>query len=226
LTKKHTKMFHEALFEQILALPDAPLLIQQVNERLESEKERRIRFYNDIDEQSKVEFINGEIIVHSPVMKRHNEATKLLTKVVDTYVLIKRLGFIGFEKIMTTFTRNDYEPDIVFFKNEKAKDFTPKQTLFPVPDFIVEVLSDGTKNKDRGVKFNDYEIHGVAEYWIIDAEKEIVEQYLLRNGSYELVLKSSSGNIKSEVIEGFEIPIKAIFDEQKNLEVLQELLKK
>jgi hypothetical protein len=38
-------------------------------------------------------------------------------------------------------------------------------------------------------------------------------------------LKSSNGVIKSQVIEGFEIPIKAIFDEELNLEILENLLK-
>jgi len=115
-------------------------------------------------------------------------------------------------------------PDIVFFNAEKSKSFTKKQVLFPVPDFIVEVLSDGTKDKDRGVKFTDYENHKIGEYWIIDAEKEVLEQYLIVNGQYELNLKSSNGLVKSQVIEGFEIPIKAVFDEEINLEAMQSLL--
>lgn len=218
-------MFQEDLLDKIMDLPDAPDLVRRVTEKLNDENQRRHQFYNDIDEQMKVEFINGEIITHSPVRREHNEATGLLYKLVDTYVRKNKLGFVGFEKIMTTFTRNDYEPDIVFFNIEKSKSFTKKQILFPVPDFIVEVLSDGTKDKDRGIKFTDYENHKVGEYWIIDAEKEVVEQYLISNGQYELVLKSSNGSVKSSVIEGFEIPIKAIFDEEHNLEAMQNLLK-
>jgi Uma2 family endonuclease len=223
-------MFQEDLLDKIMDLPDAPDLVRRVADKLNDETQRRHKFYNDIDEQMKVEFINGEIITHSPVRREHNEATGLLYKLVDTYVRKNKLGFVGFEKIMTTFTRNDYEPDIVFFNAEKSKSFTKKQVLFPIPDFIVEVgpthrFSDGTKDKDRGIKFTDYENHKVGEYWIIDAEKEVMEQYLISNGQYELVLKSSNGVIKSQVIEGFEIPIKAIFDEELNLEVMQSLLK-
>lgn len=218
-------MFQEDLLDKIMDLPDAPALVKQVVEKLNDETQRRQKFYNDIDEQMKVEFINGEIITHSPVRREHNEATGLLYQLINVYVRKNKLGFVGFEKIMTTFTRNDYEPDIVFFNTEKSKSFTKKQVLFPVPDFIVEVLSDGTKDKDRGIKFTDYENHKVGEYWIIDAEKEVVEQYLISNGQYELILKSSNGVIKSQVIEGFEIPIKAIFDEEFNLETLENLLK-
>jgi Uma2 family endonuclease len=39
---------------------------------------------------------------------------------------------------MVSLTRNDYEPDVCFFGNDKAKNFTPKQAQFPAPDFIVK----------------------------------------------------------------------------------------
>ena len=218
-------MLHENLLAQILELPDAAILIQKANESLHEERKRREKFYNDIDESMKAEFINGEIIVHSPVMKRHNEANGLLYKLVDTFVRMKKLGFVGFEKIMSTFTRNDYEPDLVFFKKERADNFKEDQTLFPVPDFIVEVLSKSTSKNDRGTKFDDYETHQVKEYWIIDPKNEVIEQYVLEDNRYELVLKSSNGSIKSSVIEGFEIPIRAVFDEELNFEILQKLIK-
>ena len=218
-------MFHENLLEQILDLPDAAILMQEVNTRLNEERQRREKFYNDIDESIKAEFINGEMIVHSPVMKRHNQATGLLYKLLDTYTYKHSLGFVGFEKIMTVFSRNDYEPDIVFFGNVKAREFKQEQTLFPVPDFVVEILSKSTAKNDRGVKFDDYETHKVAEYWIIDPDNEVVEQYLLQEKRYELNLKSSNGTIKSKIIAGFEIPIRAIFDEKLNFEILQGLLK-
>jgi len=41
--------------------------------------------------------------------------------------------------------------------------------------------------------------------------------------SYELLLKSNSGSLKSAVITGFEIPIRAIFDEKENLKALRKL---
>ncbi|MFN8357127.1 MAG: Uma2 family endonuclease [Spirosomataceae bacterium] len=217
-------MFHEYLLGQILDLPDAPLLIQEVSNKLNEERVRREKFYNDIDDSQKVEFINGEIVVHSPVTKKHNQATGLLFQLLNIYCHKYSLGFVGIEKIMTVFTRNDYEPDLVFFGNTKAQTFKPEQTLFPVPDFVVEVLSKSTAKQDRGLKFNDYETHQVAEYWIIDPDTETVEQYLLQDNRYYLQLKSTNGTIKSHVIQGFEIPIRAIFEVSTNVETLQVLM--
>lgn len=217
------------LISEILKEPDAYFLLQEAHVALDHEKARRIAFYNDITEQEKVEFINGEIVVHSPVMKRHNSATVLLSRLMSIYSDIHQLGFVGIEKIMITLTRNDYEPDICFFRKEKSDDFVENQTLFPAPDFIIEILSEGTKKRDRGtsvrgVKFQDYQSHKIEEYWIIDPDHQTVEQYHLENGEYELLLKSSEGNIKSFVMTNFQIPIQSIFDESINLETLKKLM--
>jgi len=212
------------LISEILKEPDAYFLLQEAHNALEDEKTRRIAFYNDSTEQEKVEFINGEIIVHSPVMKRHNSATVLLSRLMSIYADIHQLGFVGIEKIMITLTRNDYEPAICFFKKEKSDCFTEKQTLFPAPDFVIEILSEGTKKRDRGVKFQDYAAHDIEEYWIIDPDNQTIEQYHLEEEGYELILKSSEGNIKSFVLTDFQIPIQAVFDEGTNLEMLKKIM--
>lgn len=215
---------HTTLVADLLKTPNAFLLIQEAQVILNQEQKRREAFYNEITEQEKVEFINGEIIVHSPVKKKHNEASSLLNRLLGIYVGKNKLGFVGYEKIMVRLTRNDYEPDVVFFKKEKADFFSPNQTLFPAPDLVIEVLSDSTEDKDRGIKFQDYEAHEVMEYWIIDAENQLLEQYILTSTGYELHLKSDNGYVKSVAVEGFSIPIEAIFNEATNLTMLQQLL--
>jgi Uma2 family endonuclease len=215
------------LVNTILEQPGAMLIIQQVQARLEEEQKRRHEFYEMIGEDDKAEFINGEVVFHSPVVKEHNDATKLLFKLIDTYVSLHQLGYVGIEKILTKFTRNDYEPDICFFGNEKAKDFKKGQMIFPVPDFVVEVLSNSKKalKRDKEIKYEDYELHGVKEYWMIDPHQETVEQYLLKQGKYQLILKAAEGSIRSSAIKGFAIPIPAIFNEAANLAALKEVLK-
>ena len=210
--------------EQALQMPDAVLFVQKLKSVLEEEKKKRQHFYEIIDENKKMEFINGEIFFQSPVKKQHNSATKLLCKLLDTFVIKHKLGFVGIEKILVSLTRNDYEPDVCFFGNEKAKDFTPTQMQFPAPDFVVEVLSDSTAKHDRETKFQDYAAHGVAEYWIIDADKEIIEQYFLQNEKYELIVKAKDGTIDSLILTDFKIPVRSVFDEQINLETLTKLI--
>ncbi len=202
------------LIDKILELPEAPILIDKLNKALEEEQKKRLDFYENISEIYKSEFINGEIIVHSPVVIEHNEANGNLYKIIDTYVVEKDLGFVGIEKILIKLTRNDYEPDLCFFKKDKSDTFEKGQNFFPAPDLIVEVLSKGTEKRDRGIKFDDYEKHQVEEYWIVDAQKRLVEQYHLKKGKYELVLKSKTDEIKSYAVNGLKFPIETIFDKK------------
>ncbi len=215
----------DAVVEQLLESPRLALYVRRFEAVLERERVARERFYNEMTEGEKLEFINGEVVVHSPVKKRHNNCVKRLLKLIDTYVEQHELGFVGVEKILITLTRNDYEPDLCFFSQDKAQGFRADQMKFPAPDFIVEVLSESTADKDRGIKFNDYAAHGVKEYWLIDPGQETLEQYLWSaDETYDLMLKSGSGTVKSVAVKGFEIPIRAIFDGAENLQALRTIL--
>jgi Uma2 family endonuclease len=210
--------------EKTMEMPNAVLFARKLDAALKAEQKKRQHFYKIIDENRKMEFINGEILFQSPVKLLHNEATGNLFQLLKAYVSTNKLRFVGIEKILVSLTRNDYEPDVCFFGNEKSKSFTPKQMQFPAPDFVVEVVSDSTERTDRETKFQDYAAHGVREYWIVDPDKATVEQYLLQSEEYELLLKAKDGEIESIAIEGFRIPIRAIFDEAENLAALRTLI--
>jgi Uma2 family endonuclease len=221
-------MYTPSLAEQILERPDAVIQLQTLQNALEDEKKRRQDFYNWVTEDVKAEFINGQIVIHLPVRKRHWSASDLLSRVLSVYASVKKLGQVGTEKVMIALTRNDYEPDIVFFSKEKADTFTDDQVLFPAPDFIVEILSRKTASTDRGTKKDDYAAHGVREYWIVDPAKQRIEQYVLATASTEYFpakVHQYGEIIESTTIPGFAIPVKAVFEEAANLETLQELLK-
>jgi Uma2 family endonuclease len=121
-------------------------------------------------------------------------------------------------------TRNDYEPDVAFFPECVARTFTKDQMRFPAPAFVAEVLSPSTEANDRGVKFEDYASHGIAEYWIVDPDAETVEQYLLAGSAYRLSVKLKEGEIESPTLSGFRIPVRAIFDEAENHRALARLM--
>ena len=145
-----------------------------------------------------------------------------LERLLGTYVNLRGVGKVHGEKCLCVFPRNDYEPDVVFFGAEKAAGLADDTMKFPIPDFVAEVLSASTEDRDRGVKFEDYESHGVAEYWIVDADAEIVEQYLRRGDRFYLALKSGSGEIASPTVPGFRIPIRSLFDPADNLAALRQ----
>ena len=213
----------EEALEQLLASPRLQLYAQKIGDILAREAQQRQNFYAQLNDGDKAEFINGEVIYHSPVKLRHNRAAKRILTLLDAHVQQHELGYVGFEKILISLTRNDYEPDICFFDNTKASHFTPDQMHFPSPDFVVEVLSDSTAERDRGIKYDDYAAHAVSEYWIVDPDSETVEQYRLVGQDYELVVKAQNGTIQSIAVSGFAIPIRAMFDDREHRQALRDL---
>lgn len=214
--------------DYILEFPDLVLLVEQINEYLKDEAQRRREFREWVTPNVKAEFINGEVILHSPVKRGHLEASGSLYTLLNAFVKIKNLGKTSYDKGMISLTRNDYEPDICFWGTEKSADFTEETMLHPAPDFVVEVLSKKTAKADRTTKFRDYAAHGIPEYWIIDSKNKMVEQYHLASSGvmeYELVGKwSEKDQITSRIIKGFSVPVNAIFDDKICIEVLKTLL--
>jgi len=212
------------LLDAMLESPVLPELIQEAQRAMGREQRLREKFYADITPEDKWEFIQGEIVMHSPALSRHLVATKQLYDLMSAFVRVHALGVVHIEKAMTSFPRNDYEPDVIFFGAAKSALITPDTLRFPVPDLIVEVLSPSTEARDRGVKFEDYALHGVSEYWIVDTVAETVELHRLEGDLYPPAPRQSEGELVSEMVPGFTIPVRAVFDEAENLAALKKIL--
>ena len=74
-----------------------------------------------------------------------------------------------------------FEPDILIVCGKINKSYLD----FP-PVLIVEVLSNSTEEKDRGIKYKCYQQEGVKYYLIVDCKKQSIEIYSLINGMYQL----------------------------------------
>ncbi|GAB3541319.1 Uma2 family endonuclease [Spirosoma fluminis] len=217
----------DELIAELFDAPDAQLIINRVQAMLDDEKKRRQEFYEWLSDDVKAEFINGEVIMHSPVKRRHLRASKRLFRLLLEYVDARDLGEVDIEKAMVTLTRNDYEPDICYWRKEVADTFTDDTMQHPAPDLVIEILSKATAKRDRGIKYEDYAAHGVREYWLVDPTRQTVEQFRLDE---EFMAFDAVGNfhlndtIKSLTLPDFSIPVRAIFESEANKDALRLLL--
>ncbi|MBR1728136.1 MAG: Uma2 family endonuclease [Selenomonadaceae bacterium] len=87
--------------------------------------------------------------------------------------------------------------------------------ILGAPDLIVEVLSDSTKKRDRGIKKDTYEKYGVREYWIADYESKSIEVYHLIENKYNLAGKYKVGTaddkIKVSIFDNLIVDINQVF---------------
>jgi hypothetical protein len=61
----------EAVLDRLIHSPKLTIYVRQLEQVLTEEQSRRQQFYDSMDEQQKIEFINGEIVMQSPVKLEH-----------------------------------------------------------------------------------------------------------------------------------------------------------
>ncbi len=61
----------DVLMEQMKQKPNLKILVDELNQIIEDENKRREEFYDAITESDKAEFINTEVVMHSPVKWEH-----------------------------------------------------------------------------------------------------------------------------------------------------------
>lgn len=66
---------------ELLEAPDARLITEQAVASMNDEANRRRAFREWLKDDFKAEFINGEVIMYSPVMRRHLNSSGNLTTV-------------------------------------------------------------------------------------------------------------------------------------------------
>jgi Uma2 family endonuclease len=214
----------EAILEPLLRSTKFLRYVDELIDMRRREAADRARFRESLHEDVRAEFINGEVVTQMTARDQHMTTVRNVGRLLDVFAQTRDAGAVRTEQALTEFTRNDYAPDICFWGKEKSRHFTGQTTVYPVPDLVAEVLSPSTEKYDRGVKFEDYAAHGVAEYWLLEPELRVIEQYFVRDGQYELVGKFTEGSIRSRAIEGFEMPVAAAFDDRINVEALRGLL--
>jgi Uma2 family endonuclease len=220
----------ESTVHNLLEIPSLPIVLEELRQHLQVEAERRVEFRAWLTEDTKAEFINGAVVMHTPASHDHNESAGQLYRIASLYADIQQLGKVLIEKAMIGLSRNDYEPDVAFWRKEVSDTFEPRMSVYPRPDLVVEVLSPGRENtlRDTRIKLEDYAAHGIPEYWIIDPKKKTVEKYLLSDtemGKYALQkIAELEDTIESTVLTGFTIPVRAIFEVEANAKAVRAIV--
>jgi len=96
------------------------------------------------------------------------------------------------------------------WRNEHKDRITER--YWGVPDLVMEILSESTEGQDRAVKFYEYRVAGVPEYWIVDPSRKAIEVFVLDQGTYNLSGKWGAGEVAhSKVLAGFQAAVDDVF---------------
>ena len=150
------------------------------------------------------DLINGEIFMHSPVSIRHAVLLDFIHVLLASYLDRHKLGFLFREAVAVRLSsRNVFLPDLAFYRAARKSQIQDSHVV-GAPDFVVEVLSPRTADRDVGLKFAEYEQHGVTEYWILDP-KTLAHSFYRRDGELLVEYAANEEQIESHVVTGFRV---------------------
>jgi Uma2 family endonuclease len=154
------------------------------------------------DEDTKAEFIDGVMIVHSPASIEHDDASGFLRGLMSFFAEARGLGkVLGPDSLIHLAPGRRCAPDVFFISQARVPAPLPKE-FEGVPELVVEVLSPSNRRYDLRDKRQIYREAGVGEVWFIDAELRQIIVDRRQAGSYseEMV---SAGRVFSDVLTGF-----------------------
>lgn len=126
------------------------------------------------DDGKRYEILDGDLYVTPSPTARHQRVSFNLSMALGQHVKANRLGEVLVAPLDVILADDSIaQPDILFISSERLPIVT--DWVHGAPDLVIEVLSPGTRERDRTLKRHLYPRHGVRELWLVDPEAKMVE---------------------------------------------------
>ncbi|MCI8706383.1 MAG: Uma2 family endonuclease [Lachnospiraceae bacterium] len=126
----------------------------------------------------RAELIDGHIYYMAPPSTKHQRLLNYIITEINLYIRESDGDCEVFPAPFAVFLegndKNYVEPDIsVVCDRDKITD----KGCNGAPDWVIEIVSPSSRKMDYFKKLFKYRTSGVREYWVVDAEKELVTVY-------------------------------------------------
>jgi len=140
--------------------------------RFTVEEYQRMAETGILDEDERVELIEGEIVEMTPIGRLHASVVARLTAVFVTR-LGERVVVWPQNSVVLRTRHSQLRPDLALLR--ARRDFYRTATPEPGDILLVVEVMDSSVARDRRVKLPIYARDGVAEVWLVDVNAETVE---------------------------------------------------
>jgi Uma2 family endonuclease len=168
------------------------------------------------DDGKRHELIDGEHYVTPSPNRTHQQIVGNLHFLIRSYLEQRPVGRVFVAPFDVIFSRYDVvEPDLLYLSNERA-DAILRDYVHGAPELVIEVGSTGTRRRDETIKRSLYERDGVAEYWTVDPEIEVVRVYRRVEEQFDrpIELSRESGDVlRTHLLPALDLPLSRIFQE-------------
>ena len=154
----------------------------------------------------RAELIDGQIYYMAPPKRIHQRLVHQLERIIGNYIEEKHGDCEVYPAPFAVFLNEDdktyVEPDISVICDPSKLD---EKGCHGAPDWIIEIVSPGSRSMDYYKKLFKYSSAGVREYWIVDSEKNRITVY---NFEQDDMQEYSFGeDVPVGIYEGFSIRI-------------------
>ena len=166
------------------------------------------------DEWNRYEIIEGVLFVSRSPGLTHQTVASNLIFLIRAFLKTNPIGKVVTTPGLVLSNISGVIPDVVFFRYEQRETIVSGDRLTGPPALVIEIISPGSKNvrRDRVAKLNLYDKHDVPEYWIVDPKKLLLERYVKRGDSLELVeTLTSADELTTDALPGFSCPMSEVF---------------
>ena len=144
----------------------------------------------------RAELIDGQMYMMAPPTRRHQQILGALYRKIADYIDKKggscEVDIAPFAVFLNADDKNYVEPDISIICNpDKLTD----KGCTGAPDWIIEIVSPGSRRMDYYTKLFKYRTAGVREYWIVDPDKKRITVYDLEHGDIDEYSFSDTINV-------------------------------
>ncbi|MGA0556376.1 Uma2 family endonuclease [Larkinella sp. VNQ87] len=178
--------------------------------------------YLELERQAahKSEYFRGEIFATAGASRNHNRIKENLSIGIGSYLKGKRCQSFSSDMRLHIPSNGLYTyPDLVVVCGEPQMLDAAFDTLLN-PTIIVEVLSESTKNYDRGEKFALYrQLPSFREYLLIDSEAVRAEAWFKPEDGF-WTLRQETGQIEDSLTIqtlDFTLPLRDMYDQTVGL---------
>ena len=165
------------------------------------------------DDENRYELIDGELILLYSHSWAHQSVLGNLTLTLGDFVYSEKIGESVAGLLDVFLSEYDvFHPDLLFISNER-RGIIHSDGLYSAPDFVIEVLSPETEQRDLTVKRERYEMFDVLEYWQVNITAETITVLRARDGKFEQVGVFGEGTtIETPLLPGLRVDVSTIFD--------------
>lgn len=165
--------------------------------------------YN-LPEGSRAELIDGQIYYMAPPTRNHQEILSFLHAAIYNHITKNKGNCKVYPAPFAVFLFADdskyLEPDIsVICDKNKLND----HGCVGAPDWIIEIVSSGSRRMDYYTKLSLYRSANVREYWIVDPMKQTILVYDMEHDSAPAIY-SFADNINVNIYDDLCIDFKAL----------------